>query len=272
MRKCGSLRVFLVWSAVVTSVGVVFVLVILPHCTSIEPTPFFHLSTPSARTPKTLVSYAYFERSHEYIDRLRFFLETAALPSSTVDYIFVVQGSTTVTFPDQSNIHVFHRENSCFDFGAHGKGLQHMRERLQFEGDLAQMYDFYIFLNPSAIGPLLPSYWPADRTWTSIFTSRITDQVKLVGPSLVCLPPEDLGGYGPKVRRDEIFLGVFSVIKDFLGSFYQMQIEGYVFATDSMGLSLLWNSNNFKCHADKVMIFIKNISHSLSFSLSPSLS
>ncbi len=30
------------------------------------------------------------------------------------------------------------------------------------------------------------------------------------------------------------------------------QIEGYAFATDSVGLSLLWRSNNFKCFVDKV--------------------
>jgi len=241
LRKCGiSLRVLLVWSTVVTSVGVLFVLWIIPHwcnpATSLdlpagEPPPFFHLATPSS-TPKTLVSYAYFEKSREYRDRLSFFLATAALPSSNVDYVFIVQGSSTVIFPDQqSNIHVLHRDNTCFDFGAHGKGLQYMRERLQFQGDFAHMYDYYIFLNPSAIGPFLPSFWPADRSWTSVFTSQITEHVKLVGPSLVCLPLEDLGGYGPK-------------------------IEGYAFATDSVGLSLLWRSNNFKCFVDKIDVVV----------------
>ncbi len=156
-RMCGiSPRLLLVWSTVVTSVGVLFVLWILPTqfcdpAISVDLPPLFHLATPSS-TPKTLVSYAYFEKSREYRDRLSFFLATAALPSSNVDYVFIVQGSSTVIFPDQqSNIHVLHRDNTCFDFGAHGKGLQYMRERLQFQGDFAHMYDYYIFLNPSAI-------------------------------------------------------------------------------------------------------------------------
>jgi hypothetical protein len=132
---------------------------------------------------------------------LTFFLQTAALPSSSVDYVIIVQGPSTVVFPDhQSNLNVLYRDNTCFDYGAHGKGLLHMREQLQYQGDLWRMYKYFIFLNPSAIGPLLPSYWPPDRPWTTVFTSQITERTKLVGPSLVCLPAHDLGGYGPKVR------------------------------------------------------------------------
>lgn len=61
------------------------------------------------------------------------------------------------------------------------------------------MYEYFIFLNSSVRGPFFPSYMPRAWQWTQAFTQGLTKVTKIVGSSLVCLPPQDPGGYGPKV-------------------------------------------------------------------------
>ena len=47
-------------------------------------------------------------------------------------------------------------------------------------------YRNIIMMNSSVRGPFLPAYWPAAVPWTSIFTDRLTNNVKLVGPTISC--------------------------------------------------------------------------------------
>ena len=70
--------------------------------------------------------------------------------------------------------------------------------------DTIKQYKYFIFLNSSVRGPFYPSYLPPSWQWTQVFTDRIDENVKLVGSSLVCLPPTDLGGPGPRVTIDNL--------------------------------------------------------------------
>ena len=87
-------------------------------------------------------------------------------------------------------------------------------------------YDFYFFMNSGVIGPILHPNFPKCH-WTRIFINKINDHVKLVGTTIVCLPHQDSGGYGPKV-------------------------EGFFFMTDKLGLKLLIDEKTIFCnHPDK---------------------
>ena len=47
-------------------------------------------------------------------------------------------------------------------------------------------YKHIIMMNSSVRGPFLPSYWPRRIPWTRILTDRLSDTVKLVGPTISC--------------------------------------------------------------------------------------
>lgn len=43
-----------------------------------------------------------------------------------------------------------------------------------------------MMMNSSVRGPFLPAYWPRDVPWTRILTDRLSNTVKLVGPTISC--------------------------------------------------------------------------------------
>ena len=47
-------------------------------------------------------------------------------------------------------------------------------------------YPFIIFLNSSVRGPFLPAYMQNSVPWTHVFTSKITEEVRLVGSTINC--------------------------------------------------------------------------------------
>uniref|UniRef100_A0A6C0I4G3 Glycosyltransferase n=1 Tax=viral metagenome TaxID=1070528 RepID=A0A6C0I4G3_9ZZZZ len=147
---------------------------------------------------------------------------------NNIDYIIVINGfsydTENIEFPALDNLTILLRENKGYDFGGHFHALRHLEE----EG-LLHSYNFYFFMNSGVIGPILPHY--QDRNgpahWSNYFINKVTDRVKLVGTSIVCLPAEDAGGKGPKV-------------------------EGFFFMTDRLGLALLLEEGNIFCeHLDK---------------------
>lgn len=163
---------------------------------------------------KTLVIYAYFE-TPQSVGNLEFFSEVGMAPDERATFVVVVNGHRcSIPLAERPDRLVLRRENTGFDFGAHRHGLVHLSERYGCRVDELP-FDHFLFINSSAAGPFLPAYFPAERHWTSVFTSRLTTRVKLVGPSITCLARTDAGGYGPRV-------------------------EGYCFATDRAGLGILW--------------------------------
>jgi len=146
---------------------------------------------------RSVVFYIYFERDDFYARTLSFFLNVGVRESDPVDYVFIVQGDKcSIDIPRYSNVQVVRRPNTCYDFGALGWTLEHLGGLSQLE----KRYESVLVFNPSAVGPILPKYWPASVHWSEIFTSRLVDGVGLVGTSLVCVGPNEFGEYGPKIE------------------------------------------------------------------------
>jgi hypothetical protein len=161
----------------------------------------------------TAVFYAYYETPQSRLN-LEFFAQVGLADHPDTTFVIVVNGGRcSVALPERERCLVLRRENRGFDFGAHAHGLAFLAERLGCSVEELP-FDHFVFLNSGAAGPFLPSYYPKERHWTRVLTARLSERVKLVGPSIVCLPPWDSGGYGPRV-------------------------EGYCFATDRVGLGVL---------------------------------
>lgn len=113
---------------------------------------------------------AYYEKDKSYRDNLTFFLRHGLRPD--IDYYIVCNGATTISFPERSNLRVFHRKNQGFDFAGYSHGLEHARPR---------NYRYYFFMNASVRGPFL-----RDPTipWHQPFIELFRAQVKLVGVSI----------------------------------------------------------------------------------------
>lgn len=129
--------------------------------------------------------YAYSEKNEIYQNTLRYFLEMGVQESDHIDYLFIIQGFNTssVQFPTHyKNVQVLNGSNDCFDFGAYGVGFQFMGG-LKEVGD---KYEFFMFINPSALGPILPKYWPKSVHWTEILFEMLIGSVHAAGGTISC--------------------------------------------------------------------------------------
>lgn len=150
---------------------------------------------------RTVLIYTYYETLTSQFN-LAVFLNHGV--GSHMDYVFVINGRRcSLRIPAAPNIRVIARHNKGYDTGGHASALRLL--------DLAEdVYDYYFFMNSSVAGPFVsPSV-----DWRMPFINRINTSVKLVGTTIVVLPPTDAGGLGPRV-------------------------EGFFFVTDKIGLDLL---------------------------------
>jgi hypothetical protein len=155
--------------------------------------------------PKILITYTYFKSDSSNYNLLYFTLK-ALTYDENIDYHIVINGhECPINIPQLPNVHVIKRRNMGYDFGGHKASVEHAGHR---------KYDYYLFMNSGVIGPILPFHHPQTTHWSQVFIDKITSTVKLVGTTIVCLPEDDEGGYGPK-------------------------IEGFFFATDKTGLDLI---------------------------------
>jgi hypothetical protein len=170
---------------------------------------------------KIVIIYSYFETPIS-IYNLKYFVKAEISLKDNIDYVIVINGDKcSVALPEIKNLKVIKRVNHRYDFSAYSDALK----------NISREYDYYFFLNSSVIGPIIPHYFK-NQHWTRIFTDKINDTVKLVGTTVVCLPDDDLGGYGPKV-------------------------EGFFFCTDKLGLKLLEEEKTIFCiHNDKVSAIV----------------
>lgn len=132
---------------------------------------------------RTLVVYVYSFTDEEYERNLLFFLEHGVSPDDGCDYVLVMQEGAGVLRetrlpPLPPNVRLLSHPNSCFDWGTFGWVTTSQLD--------TSRYRYLILLNSSVRGPFLPSYWPADRHWTSVLTSRLSDGVKMVGATISC--------------------------------------------------------------------------------------
>ena len=182
---------------------------------------------------KSVIIYSYFNTEVANYN-LRFFIQKELSFKENIDYIIVINGYNTddkIIFPEINNLTIIRRENRGFDFGGYNAGLEYIENK-------NKKYDYYFFLNSGVFGPILPHYLK-DNHWSNIFIQKINEKVKLVGTSIVCLPHEDAGGYGPKV-------------------------EGYFYVTDNIGLDLLKKENTIFCNQPDKYNAIVNGEYALS--------
>jgi len=139
-------------------------------------------SHPSAIAP-TLVMYVFSDTDKEYFNNLRFFIKHAIRPNDNCQYIIILQvgdASTTHKFPElPSNAHYLIHSNECYDLGTFGWAFHSQIDNLS-------SYKYFILMNSSIRGPFFPAYMPKAMHWTDTFTSKINDNVKLVGPTINC--------------------------------------------------------------------------------------
>lgn len=132
------------------------------------------LSAPASEEPglRPLVLYTYAESENARAN-LYFFLRNGL--HGNADFVFIFNGETNAPdmIPEAPNIRIVRRENKCYDIGAMGEILR--------QDDLWKKYKRFITMNASIRGPFFPVHSPS--CWTDKFLGRITDKVKVGGPS-----------------------------------------------------------------------------------------
>ncbi|GBF98574.1 hypothetical protein Rsub_11299 [Raphidocelis subcapitata] len=176
---------------------------------------------PYARQP-ILISYAYYEKDPIQASNFEFFLAVGTSPPPSgqpVRWVFVVSGDNCAPCQglhgalrqrdeaDLSSIGIreawhdsrfsllLRAANEGMDLGAHNATLAYLQQR----GELG-LYAYFVLLNSSVKGPFLPAWLPPGWHWSHAFLARMGGDVHAVGASLVCLPPEDAGGPGPRLE------------------------------------------------------------------------
>ncbi len=153
----------------------------------------------SDNSASILVVYSYYEMPRA-ARNLRFFLERTRRdwePSDSdacharprLQLVLVISGHRcSVPLPSAANVQVLRVENSGSDLGAYADALEALGISLAAKGlGWRRLFAYLLFINSSCRGPFLPSY-AGGLHWTEPFTSKITAQVKLVGPSIHFIP------------------------------------------------------------------------------------
>jgi len=174
---------------------------------------------------KIVIIYVYYNSPHCNYN-LNFFVKKEMRFREDVDYILVINGyDCPVRLPTIDNLKIIKRENTGYDFGGYFVALKYIKEH-------NKIYDYFFFMNGGVCGPIIPNYLNNDTHWSTYFTRKINDKVKLVGTTICCLPHTDDGGYGPKV-------------------------EGFFFVTDVKGLKMLFEEKTiFQIHESKISAII----------------
>jgi hypothetical protein len=118
---------------------------------------------------KTLVLYVF----HELNQRVNDFIKNAIFLDPDIDFLVINNGSEKEPIlPD--HVIYFKGDNTGYDFGGWSKGILYNK--------LYDDYDSFIFVNSSACGPYLPSYFQG--RWTDIYLNGLTGSVKIFGSTI----------------------------------------------------------------------------------------
>jgi hypothetical protein len=118
---------------------------------------------------KLLVLYVF----HIYNDRVKNFIEKCIFYDENVDFI-IISNDKNNKFDVPNYVKTLFRDNIGFDFGGWSDAL--------LTNNLYENYDHFIFVNSSAVGPFLPSYYK-DK-WTNIYINGLENNVKLFGSTI----------------------------------------------------------------------------------------
>lgn len=161
---------------------------------------------------RVLVVYHYFERDDIYRNNLGYFLKHGILPQC--DYVVCINGGCSLELPLFENVKYLYRPNVGFDFGAYDEVVNRT--------DL-NCYDYFFFINCTMRGPFLPAYFTAP--WTTPFLNLLSDNVKLVGPTINIL------------HRNATYAALFRQRHSFREPF--AHVQSMMFATDRECISFL---------------------------------
>jgi len=167
-----------------------------------------------------------------------FFLDNGVTHNKNVDYIFVVNVPDFVKDPigfkpsekfnntiESVSAKVFYRDNTGGDFG----GYSCVVDRLLKTG-LIDSYDFFIFLNQTVLGPVLPSWSKNLFHWSDALVNLINEKDRLAGLSINCF-------YSRNWHLNTLKLPLYSLSKD--GNWiFAPHVQTMLFATDRLGLNL----------------------------------
>lgn len=120
---------------------------------------------------RTLVLYVF----HDYNNRVDYFIKNAIFQDPKVTFI-VICNDLNFKFEVPPYVFTMHRENKGYDFGAWSDGLLYQ--------NIYKLFDNFIFVNSSVIGPYLPPDFKG--RWTDIYLNGLTDTVKLFGSTINC--------------------------------------------------------------------------------------
>lgn len=157
---------------------------------------------PTARTREddaTLVVYSYRHADPEALNNLQYFVSTVIKPHDPARYIILVDHAmqqhghmSSQGLPKLPSNAEYLTIRDCFELGHVGKVL--LGEKSPVHVSMSQ-YKFFVWLDSSAKGALLPSHTvQGDRApaWHTLLTSRITTTTKLVGANIVCQPVREV--------------------------------------------------------------------------------
>jgi len=177
-------------------------------------------SLKSTDTERVLIIYVWADTDVSSRGNLEFFIRYGVHEAQAADYYFILQQVGNKTVNESSlpklppNAHYLQHENECFDMGTFG----------WFFGskivDITR-YKYFILMNASIRGPFFTVYFPSEYFWWyHVFTRRLTDEVKLVGPSINCEQ--------------------------------KPHVQSYLLATDQVGLKILTDKQNgvLSCKTD----------------------
>ena len=169
-----------------------------------------------------LLLYSFYETKNS-INNLKFFIKNGIIDSNDIFYIFIVNGKSSVVFPQNTNIKVLYRDNIGYDFAAWSYGLKSI--------DYFN-YKFFIFLNDTVIGPYIPRYIDKNNKWYIMFCNLLNNEYKLSGLTI---------NYNP-----------WNITK------YNEHVQSMMFCTDLCGLNLLIQHKILCDSIDNYKSVIKN--------------
>lgn len=186
------------------------------------------------------VIYALYEKDASYVENIAFFLKHAVVTSDDrMTYVLVVNGESLKTDPELARLHsdstpatviVVKRANTGFDFGGFQAGLVAL-DKVVLPGG-RENFSKFIFINSSCRGLFIPPHVMPTKTpravWADIFTSQLSQTVRLVGPTINILIPD---ASRPKSWGHSMCKAV--------GASIMPHVQSYAFAVDKECLAVL---------------------------------
>ena len=139
-----------------------------------------------AKVERVLILYVWADTHAQAFGNLEFFIRYGVHAAQPADYYFILQKVNKLTVNESRlprlppNAHYMQHENECFDFGTFGWFLASKIVD-------TSVYKYFIFMNALIRGPFLVSpLLYRIEWWFTTFTERLTEELKLVGPTINC--------------------------------------------------------------------------------------